>query len=184
MAEGLKKKLGPVLFQLPSKAAYTEGLLQRLLDSLDPAFQNVIEFCHPSWWDGEVQRRLARHRIAFVGQSYPPPLELPDEVMANTDVVYYRFHTVPELYKSSYSPDFPARIAAEIKAAKNMREVYTSISTMASGPWAWETPGRCRLFSPDCPLEPGLAAAESPPAHVVYLINFRRYTCPSAVTCK
>nr|WP_262898454.1 DUF72 domain-containing protein [Hymenobacter negativus] len=124
VTEGLRDKLGPVLFQLPPKAAYTEKLLERLLDSLDPTFQNVVEFRHPSWWDGPVQRLLAKHGIAFVGQSYPPPLELPDEVVANTSTVYYRFHGVPELYKSSYNPEFLARIAAEITAAENVREAY------------------------------------------------------------
>jgi uncharacterized protein YecE (DUF72 family) len=124
IAEGLREKLGPVLFQLPPKAAYTEELMQRLLDSLDPSFNNVAEFRHPSWWDAEVQRTLARHGIAFVGQSYPPPLELPDEVVANTDVLYYRFHGVPELYKSPYSPGFLARVAAEVKAAKHVKQVW------------------------------------------------------------
>lgn len=123
VAERLREKLGPVLFQLPPKAAYTPELLQRLLDSLDPAFQNVVEFRHPSWWDGEVQRTLTRHQVAFAGQSYPP-LELPDEVVVNTDVVYYRFHGVPGLYKSSYSPEFLAGIAGEIKAARGVRQVY------------------------------------------------------------
>ena len=113
-----------MLFQLPPKAAYTEELLERLLDSLDPAFENVVEFRHPSWWDGAVQRTLARHRVAFVGQSYPPPLELPDEVVANTSTVYYRFHGVPELYKSPYSPEFLARIAAEVQAAPQVQQAY------------------------------------------------------------
>ena len=45
-------------------------------------------------------------------------------MVANTDVIYYRFHGVPELYKSSYSPEFLARVAAEIKAAKNVRAVH------------------------------------------------------------
>lgn len=49
VAEGLKEKLGPGLFQLPPKAAYTEELLAHLLDSLDPAFQNRVEFRHSSW---------------------------------------------------------------------------------------------------------------------------------------
>ena len=84
----------------------------------------MVEFRHPSWWDGEVQRTLARQHVAFVGQSYPPPLELPDEVVANTDVIYYRFHGVPELYKSSYSPEFLSRVAGEVKAAENVRAVY------------------------------------------------------------
>ena len=59
-----------------------------------------------------------------MGQSYPPPLELPDDVVTTTDTVYYRFHGVPELYKSSYSPEFLARVAAEIKAEKHIRQVY------------------------------------------------------------
>ncbi|MFC7670352.1 DUF72 domain-containing protein [Hymenobacter humi] len=123
VSEGLKEKLGPVLFQLPPKAAYTEELMERLLGSLDPAYQNVVEFRHPRW-DAEVQRELTKHRITFVGQSYPPPLEPPDEVVANTDVVYYRFHGVPELYKSPYSPEFLAHIADEITAAKHVKQVY------------------------------------------------------------
>jgi uncharacterized protein YecE (DUF72 family) len=122
--EGLREKLGPVLFQLPPKAAYSDELAQRLVDSLDPTFTNVVEFRHPSWWEAEPQRLLTRHGITFVGQSYPPPLELPDEVVANTSVLYYRFHGVPELYKSSYSEEFLARIAAEIKAAPDVRQVF------------------------------------------------------------
>ncbi|MBC6988093.1 DUF72 domain-containing protein [Hymenobacter sp. BT491] len=120
--EGLREKLGPVLFQLPPKAAYTEELLQRILDSLDPAFNNVLEFRHPTWWEGEVYRELARHRVAFVGQSHPQPL--PDEVIANTDVLYYRFHGVPELYTTPYSAEFLQRIADEIQAAPHVKEVY------------------------------------------------------------
>ena len=38
--------------------------------------------------------------------------------------VYYRFHSVPELYKWHYSPEFLARIAAEVKAAKHEKQVY------------------------------------------------------------
>jgi uncharacterized protein YecE (DUF72 family) len=124
VAEGLKEKLGPVLFQLPPKAAYTEELMDKLLSSLDPNFNNVAEFRHPSWWDGEVQRTLARHNVALVGQSYPPPLELPDEVVTNTDVLYYRFHGVPELYKSPYSPEFLARVAVEVKAARHVKQAW------------------------------------------------------------
>jgi uncharacterized protein YecE (DUF72 family) len=44
--------------------------------------------------------------------------------VANTDVIYYPFHGVPELYKSPYSPEFLARIASEVQAAKNIKEVY------------------------------------------------------------
>jgi uncharacterized protein YecE (DUF72 family) len=122
--EGLRDKLGPVLFQLPPKAAYSDELAQRLIDSLDPSFTNVAEFRHPSWWEAEPQRQLTRHGISFVGQSYPPPLELPDDVIANTPTLYYRLHGVPELYKSSYSPAFLAHLASEVKAAQHVKQAY------------------------------------------------------------
>ncbi|KAA9332032.1 DUF72 domain-containing protein [Hymenobacter busanensis] len=120
--EGLREKLGPVLFQLPPKAAYTEELLGRMLEHLDPGFQNVLEFRHPSWWDGEVFRTLARHGISFVGQSHPLPL--PDEAVVNAPLVYYRFHGVPELYKSSYDDAFLQRVVRDIEAHREAREVY------------------------------------------------------------
>ncbi|MBW3128076.1 DUF72 domain-containing protein [Hymenobacter profundi] len=119
--EGLQEKLGPVLFQLPPRFNYSEERLERIIGSLDPAFQNVVEFRHPSWWLGHVYQALARHNIAFVGQSHPA---LPDEVVTNTGLVYYRLHGVPELYKSPYSEEFLRRVVAEIQAAPHVREVY------------------------------------------------------------
>jgi len=119
--EGLREKLGPVLFQLPPRLSYSEERLERIVDSLDPAFQNVVEFRHPSWWLGHVYQALARHSIAFVGQSHPA---LPDEVVTNTRLVYYRFHGVPELYKSPYPETFLQRVAGEIKAAPHVQEAY------------------------------------------------------------
>ncbi|MGI4872003.1 MAG: DUF72 domain-containing protein [Janthinobacterium lividum] len=131
--EGLRDKLGPILFQLPPKAAYSEELAQRFIESLDPTFTNVAEFRHPSWWEAEPQRLLTQHGISFVGQSYPPPLELPDDVIANTPTLYYRLHGVPELYKSPYSPAFLARLIAEVTAAKNVRQAYLFFNNGVGG---------------------------------------------------
>ncbi|WP_400192266.1 DUF72 domain-containing protein [Hymenobacter sp. B81] len=129
--EGLRDKLGPVLFQLPPKAAYTDELLGRLIEQLDPAFANVVEFRHPSWWDGEVLRELTRHHITFCGQSHPLPL--PDEVVVNTPRLYYRLHGVPELYKSAYDEAFLQRLAGEIRAARLVREVYVYFNNGIGG---------------------------------------------------
>jgi uncharacterized protein YecE (DUF72 family) len=119
--EGLRDKLGPVLFQLPPRTAYTEERLQRIVESLDPQVSNVLEFRHPSWWQPDVYDTLARHGIAFAGQSHP---QLPDIVVANTPVVYYRFHGVPELYKSPYPEAFLRHVVAELEAASSVREAY------------------------------------------------------------
>jgi uncharacterized protein YecE (DUF72 family) len=119
--EGLREKLGPVLFQLPPRLAYSEDRLHKILDSLDPAFRNVLEFRHPSWWEGHVYQELARHSVAFCGQSHP---HLPDEVVANACLLYYRFHGTPELYKSPYSEDYLRRVATQIQEATHVQEAY------------------------------------------------------------
>ena len=96
IAEGLKEKLGCVLFQLPPRSVYTEERLDRIINSLDPAFKNVLEFRHVSWWAPEVYKKLSKHKITFCGMSH---LELPQDVIQNSPLFYYRFHGVPELYR-------------------------------------------------------------------------------------
>lgn len=97
---GLKEKLACVLFQFPPSFSYTEEKLERLLQTLDPNFKNVVEFRHPSWWNENVLIQLAAHHIVFASQSYPK--DLPEEVVTNTPTIYYRFHGKPVLYKSTY----------------------------------------------------------------------------------
>ncbi|GGF15596.1 DUF72 domain-containing protein [Hymenobacter cavernae] len=118
---GLQEKLGAVLFQLPPKMAYTPERLQRIVASLDLAYANVLEPRHASWWQPEVYAELAQHNISFCGMSHP---DLPRDVVANTDVLYYRLHGVPELYKSPYSVEELRQLVQQLKAAEHVREVY------------------------------------------------------------
>ena len=53
-AEGLREKLGCVLFQLHPATVFSEQMLDQILASIDPAFNNVIEFRHATWWKPEV----------------------------------------------------------------------------------------------------------------------------------
>ncbi|GAB2956805.1 DUF72 domain-containing protein [Hymenobacter coalescens] len=119
--DGLQEKLGPVLFQLPPRAAYTPERLQRILDYLDPAFQNVLEFRHPSWWTGAVYEQLQQRGVAFCGQSHPL---LPDAVVATAPTLYYRFHGVPHLYQSPYEEDFLGGVKAAADAAPAVRQAF------------------------------------------------------------
>lgn len=119
--EGLREKLGPVLFQLPPRLAYSNDRLFKMLDSLDPAFRNVLEFRHPSWWEGHVYQALAQRGVSFCGQSHP---QLPDEVVANAALLYYRFHGTPELYKSPYAEEYLRQVVSQIEAARHVQEAY------------------------------------------------------------
>src|ERR1700743_585267 len=62
---GLREKLGPVLFQVPPSYNYTEEKLDKIISSLDSSFKNVFEPRHISWWNDDVYRKLAAHRITF-----------------------------------------------------------------------------------------------------------------------
>lgn len=104
---GLQQKLGPVLFQLPPSFQYDEEKLERILNSLDASFMNVFEPRHVSWWNNDVYDALAKKGITFCGMSHPT---LPDEVIQNTPNVYYRFHGVPNLYRSPYSEAFLQKV--------------------------------------------------------------------------
>jgi uncharacterized protein YecE (DUF72 family) len=100
--DGLKEKLGCVLFQLPPMLVYTPERLEKIVSSLDNSFQNVLEFRHSSWWTEDVYHVLTSNNISFCGMSHPT---LPADVVTTTAVQYYRFHGDIQLYASLYSRD-------------------------------------------------------------------------------
>jgi uncharacterized protein YecE (DUF72 family) len=119
--DGLQDKLGPVLFQIPPSYNYTEEKLDKILNALNPAFMNVLEPRHISWWQPEIYEKLAQHNISFCGMSHPA---LPGEIIQNTPVVYYRFHGVPDLYRSPYSTADLQNVIDTIKSNENTNEAW------------------------------------------------------------
>ena len=119
--EGLGEKLGCVLFQLPNRLLYSDEALNRIIESLNPTFDNVIEFRDKSWWNKKVYNALKKHKISFCGISHPA---LPDEVVKNNSILYYRFHGVPVLYKSEYKKSFIKEITEEVKSCGRFSEAY------------------------------------------------------------
>jgi uncharacterized protein YecE (DUF72 family) len=120
--EGLKEKLGCVLFQLPPSFSYTEDRLQLLLNSMQPGFNNVIEFRHLSWWNNHVLQELKKNQLTFCGISYPSAL--PESIIQDNDPVYYRFHGKPVLYKSLYAPAQLKAFVEEVRADHQQVYVY------------------------------------------------------------
>lgn len=119
--EGLKDKLGCVLFQMPPRMAYKEEKLERIISNLDASFNNVLEFRHESWWNAEVYNTLSKHNITFCGMSHPT---LPDDIIQNTKTLYYRFHGVPYLYASPYELPALTKFADEVEANKQTQTAY------------------------------------------------------------
>lgn len=127
--KGLQEKLACILFQLPAQLSYSEALLQKIVRQLDPAFTNVVEFRHSSWWQPLVYEVLSYHHISFCSISHP---QLPNEVISNTDVVYYRFHGVPQLYYSSYDQTFLEQVITAIKNAKHTAQAFVYFNNTAA----------------------------------------------------
>lgn len=119
--EGLKDKLGCVLFQMPPRYNYTPEKLDKVINAMNPAFNNVLEFRHSSWWNFEVYNILAKNKITFSGMSHP---DLPDELVKNTSVLYYRMHGVQDLYASLYSISEIRTIINEIKNAGKIKKAF------------------------------------------------------------
>jgi uncharacterized protein YecE (DUF72 family) len=114
-SEGLKDKLDCILFQLPPSLTYTRQVLDRMVDQFNPAFKNVLEFRHASWWNEEVYSRLKEHELIFCITSYPG---LPEEFIQTAGTVYMRLHGNTELYKSNYSDK-------ELKSFRDAMDVST-----------------------------------------------------------
>lgn len=120
MQNGLKHKLGCILYQMPPSFHFSEERLNLILQKLDPSVRNVVEFRHKSWWVKNVYDAFKKHQITFCGQSYPG--DIPEDVIQNHSTVYYRFHGKPVLYKSQYDEIVLKEVASQIKKSK--KEVY------------------------------------------------------------
>jgi uncharacterized protein YecE (DUF72 family) len=114
LADLLGDRMGCFLFQLPPSFLYTAARLRRIVEQLDPARRNVVEFRHASWWNEEVFSAFRERRIIFCSCSGP---RLPDELVKTADEIYLRFHGPKRWYRHNYSPDELAVWASRIRAS-------------------------------------------------------------------
>lgn len=109
---GLKEKLGAILFQFPPSYHYSKEKLLFIINQLNPEYENVLEFRHESWWIPEVWNELAKNNISFCSVSHP---QLPETIFTNFPVTYIRFHGRNKMFYSNYS-------------TAELMEVYTIIA--------------------------------------------------------
>lgn len=119
----LKDKLSGFLYQLPPSFKNTPENIERIISSIDHTFLNVIEFRHISWWQKEIFDFLKQHNIVFSGVSFPG--DLPEDLIINhSDILYYRLHGNPVLYKSEYSEAFLDELAGKIKNSQQTAFIF------------------------------------------------------------
>jgi uncharacterized protein YecE (DUF72 family) len=98
----LKKKLGPVLFQLPPSLKKDEKRLENLLDILPQGYRFTFEFRNHSWYDENIYKLLEKHNVAFCIyelQYHMAP------IVTTADFVYARLHGPERKYAGNYSND-------------------------------------------------------------------------------
>jgi uncharacterized protein YecE (DUF72 family) len=130
-SNGLKHKLGCVLFQLPPSFQFSNEKLLLIISQLDLKFNNVIEFRHPSWWIPEVWDELSKNNITFCSVSHP---KLPETVFTQFPVIYIRLHGNPKMFYSEYSAEELNEMNAIVQSKKEQPAfVYFNNTASSAG---------------------------------------------------
>lgn len=128
--QGLKEKIGCILFQFPPNFIFSQARLEQIIISLNPTYKNVVEFRHLSWWQKDVYDALGKHHIGYCGMDHP---EFPGNVIGNTAHVYHRMHGATQLYSSNYSEEELDHLYKEIIAMPDVKQAYVYFNNDAQG---------------------------------------------------
>lgn len=95
----LKKKLGPILFQLPPSFKANLNLLKEFISHLKKGYLYTFEFRHPSWFTEETYKLLKNYKIALCITDLKGTLT-PEEITAK--FIYIRLHGPKSAYRGEY----------------------------------------------------------------------------------
>jgi len=99
-AQALGSKLGPILYQFPSRLTYDTSMLERFLAQLPGDLPGALEFRSNSWATEETFRLLRRYGVGYCIVS-APGLSCCLEVTA--PFVYIRMHGISSWYTYNYT---------------------------------------------------------------------------------
>jgi uncharacterized protein YecE (DUF72 family) len=133
-ARGLGPKLGPALLQLPPQLRCDRELLARTLDRFPPDVRLAVEFRHPTWFTGEIERLLADHGAALCLADRRGVL---GPIWRTADWTYLRFHEGRARPRPSFGDaaleGWAARLAAQWSADEEVF-VYFNNDHRAAAP--------------------------------------------------
>lgn len=130
-AKLLKRKLGPILFQLPPRWGVNIKRLKDFVGALPKGLTYVFEFRDPSWFNDEVYEILKKNNLAFCIYSMPG-IGCPE--VTTSKVVYIRMHGGTLLYGSNYSDSELRKWAKKIRAfLRKKLDVYIYFNNDAYG---------------------------------------------------
>lgn len=116
----LGSKLGPLLLQLPPSLIYEEQVAHNFFSELRERFQGhvVCEPRHPTWFTPEPNELLTTFEVARAATdpAITPLAALPG---GWKNLIYYRLHGSPTIYRSSYSKEFIDVLSTSLQTPLN-----------------------------------------------------------------
>lgn len=125
--DGLGKKRGPILVQLPPSFAYPGEVAEQFLTELKSVIAGavVLEPRHASWFQPEIDQMLERQLVSRVAAdpAKPPIAAHPGGWHG---LAYFRLHGSPRIYESPYGKE-AIEAHAKVVAALTLRgsEIWT-----------------------------------------------------------
>jgi uncharacterized protein YecE (DUF72 family) len=127
----LKRRLGPVLYQLPPSLHKDLDLLEVFIKLLPKKKTAVFEFRHKSWYSDDTYELLNKFKAGFCIHDMPDK-ESPRIV--TSDVIYVRLHGTTGRYSGRYTKSQLQNWAKWIQTqAKNVRSIYVYFNNDAHG---------------------------------------------------
>ena len=127
----LKRKLGPILYQLPPSLHIDPDRLEAFIRLLPRRKTAVFEFRHKSWYCEDTYKLLKKFRAGFCIHDMPGK-ESPDVV--TSDIIYIRLHGTSGRYSGSYLKSQLQNRARWInEQSKKVRGIYVYFNNDARG---------------------------------------------------
>lgn len=121
-ADGLKEKLGPILFQLPPGWNVNEERFDSFLNILPKGYRYTFEFRNHSWYTENILNLLEKKKAGFCIYHLEGHLSPIEET---SDFIYIRLHGPGGKYQGSYSRKDLEDWATKIKTwTREGKDVY------------------------------------------------------------
>jgi uncharacterized protein YecE (DUF72 family) len=127
----LGPRLGPILWQLPTRAVFDTGVVAEFLKLLDPVARHAIEVRHESFRCDEFYELARRHNVAVVYSDGAGKWPVFDVTTA--DFSYIRLHGSEELYISGYGDRELADWAARVDELADNGDVFVYFDNTMRG---------------------------------------------------
>lgn len=131
----LGNKFGVLLVQLPPKLEFDRDIVSEFFAQARQVFQaNIaLEPRNLTWRHRDALQLFKEYKISKViaDPERCPVVNLSEWQQSN--IVYYRLHGSPEIYKSDYSAEFLTKISDEMKKWPKEKDVFCLFDNTARG---------------------------------------------------